>query len=193
MGFGVGASQCLVAPPYVLAAIWMYGCAYFGDKWHIRGPFILVNACIGLVGLGLMGFVKNVGAAYFGVFLITTACNANVPCILTFQANNIRGMWLILHPANCIHANGKAGQWKRALCSATLVGTGGIGGIIGSTVFREQDKETGYKPGMYACMIANALIIIITLALEWKFKRANKRAASGGKVIEGLEGFRYTY
>lgn len=46
--------------------------------------------------------------------------------ILTYQANNIRG------------------QWKRALCSATLVGTGGIGGIIGSTIFRAQDKP-GYR------------------------------------------------
>lgn len=193
MGFSVGASQCLVAPPYVLAAIWMFGCAYYGDRWHIRGPFIIGNGCIGLVGLGLMGFVNNVGVRYFGVFLITTACNANVPCILTFQANNIRGE---LHKSNEDHsstADNKAGQWKRALCSATLVGTGGIGGIIGSTVFRKQDEATGYKPGMYACMIANALIIVITLALEYKFKRANKRAARGGKVIEGLEGFRYTY
>lgn len=87
MGFSTGASQCLVAPPYVLAAIWMYGCAYYGDKWHIRGPFIIGNGCIGLVGLGLMGFLSNVGARYFGVFLITTACNANVPCILTYQVS----------------------------------------------------------------------------------------------------------
>ena len=120
-----------------------------------------------------MGFVDNVGVRYFGVFLITTACNANVPCILTYQANNIRG------------------QWKRALCSATLVGMGGVGGIVGSTVFRSQD-EPEYLPGMYACMVANALVILITLALTWKFMRANKRAAAGGKPIEGLEGFRYT-
>lgn len=109
MGFSVGASQCLVAPPYVLAAIWMFGCAYYGDKWHIRGPFIVGNACIGMVGLGLMGFVSNVGAAYFGVFLITTSCNANVPCILTFQANNIRGQVCLppLSPPNQLPSKGK--------------------------------------------------------------------------------------
>jgi len=32
MGFSTGAAQCLIAPPYVLAAIWMYGCAVLGDK-----------------------------------------------------------------------------------------------------------------------------------------------------------------
>ena len=93
MGFSIAASQCLVAPPYVLAAIWMYTCAWLGDKYHLRGPFIMANGVMGLIGLPLLGFAHNVGARYFGVFLATTAVNANVPCILTFQANNIRGQW----------------------------------------------------------------------------------------------------
>ncbi|KAK5069152.1 hypothetical protein LTR64_008695 [Lithohypha guttulata] len=173
MGFGRAASQCLIAPPYVLAAIVMFAFAWYGDKWHIRSPFILANGVLALVGLPLMGFVENVGARYFGVFLATTAANANIPCVLTWQANNIRG------------------QWKRALCSATLVGAGGIGGIIGSTVFRTQDSPE-YIPGITACMVAAAVIVIVTLLLDLKFSRANKRAAAGGKVIEGLEGFRYT-
>ncbi|KAM0707165.1 hypothetical protein Q7P35_006496 [Cladosporium inversicolor] len=175
MGFSVGASQCLIAPPYVLAAIVMYACAWAGDKYHLRGPFVIFNAAYGIVGLGMLGFLENPGARYTGAFLATSSANANVPCILTWQANNIRG------------------QWKRALASATLVGAGGIGGIIGSTVFREQDKATGYKPGMYTTMLASALVIVISCLLELKFKRANKRAAAGGKIIAGLEGFRYTY
>jgi len=77
------------------------------------------------------------------------------------------------------------------LCSATLVGAGGIGGIIGGTVFREQDKPQ-YYPGIYTVMIASALIVIITLALDFKFILANKRVDKGGKPIEGLQGFKYT-
>ena len=189
MGFGVGASQCLVAPPYVLAAIVMYAFAVFGDKYHTRAPFIIFNGCLGLIGklearthqrhqlthsgIGLLGYVENVGARYFGVFLATTAANANVPCVLTWQANNIRG------------------QWKRALCSATLVGFGGIGGIIGSTTFRSQDKPE-YRPGIWTCLIAAGLIVLITLVMCFKFQRANKRVDAGGKPIEGLVGFRYT-
>lgn len=45
---------------------------------------------------------------------------------------------------------------------------------------------------MYGCLGASGLILIICCALELKFWRANKRAAAGGKVIEGLQGFRYT-
>ena len=190
MGFSIAATECLVSPPYVAAAIVMYGWAYLGDKYHIRAPFILIDGVLLLIGkafvfqdsrqhaneslgLPLLGFAKGNGVRYFGVFLATIGCNANVPCVLTYQANNIRG------------------QWKRALASATLVGAGGIGGIIGSTVFRDQDKPA-YHPGIYTTMIAGGLIIIITLALTFKFHRANKRAAAGGKWIEGLEGFRYT-
>ena len=173
MGFNTAEAQCLIAPPYVVAAMVMFGFAWLGDKYHIRSPFIIINGLVCLLGLALLGYTKNVGVRYFGVFLATSGCNANIPCVLTWQANNIRG------------------QWKRALCSATLVGAGGIGGIVGSTVFREQDKPA-YHPGMIATMLASALIVIITLALDLKFWRANKRAAAGGKVIEGLQGFRYT-
>jgi hypothetical protein len=122
MGFTAGAAQCLIAPPYVVAAIWMYICAIYGDKYHLRGPFVVINALLGVIGVPLLGFSTNNAVRYFGVFLATTSANANVPTVLSYQANNIRG------------------QWKRALASATLVGMGGVGGIIGSTVFRDQDK-----------------------------------------------------
>ncbi|EUC36396.1 hypothetical protein COCVIDRAFT_31308 [Bipolaris victoriae FI3] len=173
MGFSAAASNCLIAPPYVFAGFVMIGFAWAGDKYQIRSPWVIANGVLALIGLPMMGFSSNTGVRYFGVFLATAAANANVPCILTWQANNIRG------------------QWKRALCSATLVGAGGVGGIIGGTVFRTQDAPK-YVPGIIACMISAGMIILITLLLNFKFWRANKRAASGGKIIEGLEGFRYT-
>lgn len=173
MGFDLAASQCLVAPPYVAAAIVMYGFAIVGDKYRIRGPIVAFNAILGLIGLPLLGFAKSNGVRYFGIFLATIGANANIPSLLTYQANNIRG------------------QWKRALCSATLVGFGGVGGIIGGTVFREQDSPK-YIPGIETTMIANALVLIIVALLTIKFHRANKRAERGGKPIEGHEEFRYT-
>ena len=111
---------------------------------------------------------------YFGVFLATIACNANCPVLLTYQSNNIRG------------------QWKRAFTSATLIGGGAIGGIIGTSVFRPIDSPS-YRPGMLACLIANAIMILIVAALSWKFHRANKRVDAGGKLIEGYPGFKYTF
>jgi hypothetical protein len=50
MGFSIAASECLVSPPYVAAAIVMYTWAYLGDKYHIRAPFILINGVLLLIG-----------------------------------------------------------------------------------------------------------------------------------------------
>ena len=173
MKFSLAKAQCLVAPPYVAAAIVMYAQAHYADKLHLRGPVVVFNAVLGLIGLPLLGFTHNNGVRYFGVFLATICANANVPAVLTYQANNIRG------------------QWKRAFCSATLVGFGGIGGIIGSTVFREKDSPA-YRPGIEACLIANGLIIIIVALMTLRFRSENKKAEEGRKVIEGQQGFRYT-
>lgn len=135
---------------------------------------IATNVHQGIIGLGLLGYTHNQAVRYFGVFLATTSCNANCPALVTYQANNVRG------------------QWKRALTSATLIGGGAIGGIIGTTVFRAKDAPD-YVPGILTCLIANALIILIVALLTLKFWRANKRARNGGKVIEKQQGFLYTY
>jgi MFS family permease len=174
MGFSIGEAQCLVAPPYFCAGILMFATGWLGDKYHIRGPIIVFNCVLALIGLPLIGWVENVGVRYFGVFLVAMGVNANIPASMTYQANNIRG------------------HWKRAFCSATLVGFGGIGGIIGSLVFREQDVPH-YHPGLYACVISQLSIILVVIALSFKFVSDNKKSERGELEIEGSEqGFKYT-
>jgi len=174
MGFSVGASQCLVAPPYFVAGLLMYATGWLGDKYRIRGPIIIFNSTLAIIGLPLIGWVENVGVRYFGVFLVCMGANSNIPAAMTYQANNIRG------------------HWKRAFCSATLVGMGGVGGIIGSLVFREQDAPQ-YRPGLWACVTSQLIIIIIVLGLTAKFIADNKKVERGELEIEGSEaGFKYT-
>lgn len=173
LGYSVGASQCLVAPPYAAAGIWMFLSAWIGDKYRIRGPLVAFNAILAIAGVCVLGFAHNLGARYFGIFLCCIGSNANVPTALTYQANNIRG------------------HWKRAFCSATLVGWGGIGGIIGSLVFRSQDAPV-YHPGLYACLASQVIILVVVGALSVKFYFSNRRADRGEIIIEGIEGFRYT-
>ena len=133
LGFSVGASQALSTPPYFFAAIVMYTEGWLGDKWRIRGPIIVYNSLQTIVGLCLLEWINSPGVQYFGVFLVTAGCNATVPAVLSWQANNIRG------------------QWKRAFCSASLITSGGVGGIIGALVFRSQDAPK-YFPGIIASL-----------------------------------------
>ncbi|KAF2711769.1 MFS general substrate transporter [Pleomassaria siparia CBS 279.74] len=173
MGFSPAAANCLIAPPHTFAVIVMIGFAYAGDKYHMRSPVVIANSILTLIGLPMIGFSDSVAVRYVGVFLMTSGAHTMVPCVLTWQANNIRG------------------QWKRAVCSAVLVGGGNFGGIIGAVIFRTQDAPH-YVPGVTACIVAAVLIIVLTLMMDLKFIRANRRVDAGVEIIEGLPGFKYT-
>ncbi|KAI5460756.1 putative phthalate transporter [Mariannaea sp. PMI_226] len=166
MGFDVGTAQILVAPPFAFAGIIMLLGGYIGDRYHIRGPIIIFNTLLCLIGLPIMGWHPHAAVRYFGVFLVAAGANSNVPASLSFQANNVRG------------------QWKRAFCSATLVGFGGIGGIAGSLVFRDQDRASGYKPGFYACIACSLLTVGLVIICDLDFYRQNKLADHGLKNLE---------
>ncbi|KAF2668376.1 MFS general substrate transporter [Microthyrium microscopicum] len=167
-------SQIMGAPPYIAAGVVMYLTGWIGDKYQIRGPIIIFNMILSLIGIPLLGWTTNGSVRYFGIFLLAAGVNANIPVTMTYQANNIRG------------------QWKRAFCSATLVGFGGIGGIAGSLVFRAQDAPA-YKPGLFACMACCILNIVIVTILTLNFTKRNRDARAGKKFIEGADdGFLYT-
>ncbi|PGH15941.1 hypothetical protein AJ79_02108 [Helicocarpus griseus UAMH5409] len=173
LNFSMAASQCLVAPPYAFAAILMYSTAWGADRFKIRSPFVILNCVIALVGLPLMGFHTNPAVQYFGVFICVAGVNANIPLIMAVQGGNI------------------IGQWKRAFCSATLTGLGGVGGVAGSLVFRTQDAPD-YIPGIIATMVCCGAVIITMLILTAYFKWANNKADRGELVINGNAEFRYT-
>lgn len=116
---------------------------------------------------------------------------ANVPLIITYQSNNVRS------------------HTKRAVHSALVIGFGGVvrpfqfslcsradhfvdqGGIMASTIFRQADFPR-YLPGIGATAGCQVLSLIILLASDFAFRRANAKADRGEVVLEGLEGFRYT-
>lgn len=182
LGFSIGQAQCLAAPPYLFAGFVMYAMGWLGDKYHVRGPIIIANMVLCLIGLPILGWHPKAAVRYFGVFLVTAGANSNIPAVMSFQANNVRG------------------QWKRAFCSATLVSFGGIGGICGSLVFREQDRLTGYKPGMYTCIACALLNIVLVCICNVEMLRMNKKADRGEVILEkpdvandDASHFRYTY
>lgn len=67
----------------------------------------------------------------------------------------------------------------------------GIGGIYSSLVFRQQDAPN-YLPGIIAVMAICVSTVIIASIMMLALRRANKQADEGKRIIEELEGFRYT-
>ncbi|KAJ5946677.1 MFS general substrate transporter [Penicillium verhagenii] len=174
MGFSQGASLCLFAPPYAAAGILMYATSWVGDRYHIRGPILIFNVLITIIGLPLLGFTKGNASRMVGAFLTTMGCNGNIPAAMAYQANNIRG------------------QWTRAFASAIFVGLGASGGMTGSLVFRSQDAPE-YHPGILTCLGLSCLIIVLVALLSIRFYRANRKVDKGELLIGNLPGFKYTY
>ncbi|KAL8287131.1 hypothetical protein RQP46_003583 [Phenoliferia psychrophenolica] len=172
-GFSYKLSLVLSAPPYVVAFFWVLTCAHIGDKTHKRALLLVINCCICIVGLILMGWGKLLAVRYFGSFLALCGCQANVPTAATYQANNIVSMS------------------KRAVGSALLIGWGGVGGIIASLIYRQVDYPF-YIPGIAGTMAFQVLIIIIAGILSVYFKKMNRLADEGKVILEGQPGFRYT-
>lgn len=120
LGYSQAAAQGLSTPPYIAAMLLMFTEGLISDKYHLRFPFLYLNSLICVTGLCVLVWAPSPGAQYFGATLVTAGCSANIPTVMVFQANNIRG------------------TWKRAFCSASLISFGGTGGIAGSLVFRTQ-------------------------------------------------------
>ncbi|PGH02077.1 hypothetical protein GX51_04890 [Blastomyces parvus] len=175
MGYSGGIANLLSAPPVVFAVISAYSFALLGDKYRLRSPIIVAQCIIGIVGLMITAYHSKSGVRYFGIFLGTAGCQGNVPAILAYQSNNIRM------------------QSKRSVGSALQIGFGAIGGIIASTTFREVDAPK-FVPGLWTTTGLQLLILALLACTTFHFWRRNKAVDAGTatKLIEGLEGFRYT-
>jgi MFS family permease len=173
MGFSDLNAQLLVAPPYFSSIFVAFGLAYIGDKYIIRAPIIMFQAVLTIIGLSMTAFHPTVAVRYAGVFFGLAGANSNVASILGYMQNNI------------------VGQTKRAFASALVIGAGGIGGIIASTVFRSADAPA-YRPGLWVTIGANFVIILVCAIMSVAFTMRNKAARLGRGPIEGREGFFYT-
>ncbi|KAG9201226.1 hypothetical protein G6514_005955 [Epicoccum nigrum] len=94
MGYSIGMVFLLSAPPAVAAVPWIMLCSWAADKYRLRAPFVILQCLLGIVGLMIVAYAQNNGARYFGIFMGLAGANANIPTVLAWQANNIRGQSL---------------------------------------------------------------------------------------------------
>ncbi|EJD38002.1 MFS general substrate transporter [Auricularia subglabra TFB-10046 SS5] len=173
MGYDIAKSQLLAAPPYAVSVVFGVIISWWADRTKARGPFIIGQSIVTIVGLAMTAFASGNGPRYAGTFLTLCGISANIPAILAFQSNNV------------------VGQAKKSFASAMVIGAGGIGGIIASVSFREHDAPQ-YEPGLWTSIAFSLAQIVLTGALTFHFSRRNAQVRKGGKAIEGQEGFLYT-
>ncbi|KAM0543265.1 hypothetical protein ACHAPJ_012411 [Fusarium lateritium] len=91
LGFPVVQAQTLNAPCYVFGGILGLTESWLSDKYKLRGPFILLNSLLEIIGLSLLGFHENNVVRYIGAYFVVGGANACLPLTLTYQSNNIVG------------------------------------------------------------------------------------------------------
>ncbi|KAF2817436.1 MFS general substrate transporter [Mytilinidion resinicola] len=174
MGYSVSNTFLLCAPPNIAAIFYIIAVSKLADKLHQRGAIVAFQATTAFVGLMLIEYCKNNGVRYFGTFLGIAGCAGNVPASLAYQANNIRG------------------QSTRAIGSGLQVCFGAIGGVITANVFLQREAPK-YPTGIWVSAGCQILTVLLVCVLTVFHVYANRQAAKGRRVNEGLEGFRYTY
>ncbi|KFX92673.1 hypothetical protein V490_05250 [Pseudogymnoascus sp. VKM F-3557] len=173
-GYSEGRAQLLTFPPYACAAVWIMACSFAADHYRIRGPIMLFNAAMYIIGVSLTGFTSNLHARYGGVFLGVMGITGNIPTQWAYQHNNM------------------VGQSKKALTITFMVMGGAFGGIIAGNVFQSKDSPN-YTSGLWVCIGFQMLYFVLVAKNFAIFYIQNRRADRGEIVIEGQPGFRYTY
>ncbi|KAG2006993.1 high-affinity nicotinic acid transporter [Coprinopsis cinerea AmutBmut pab1-1] len=149
--------------------------AYLADKLKHRGSFIIILALISTTGCVLTAWHPKAKIRFFGTFLINLGGLSAAPTIIAYGANNV-----VSHS-------------KRAVQSALFMTMVSAGGIVGATVFRNQDRPT-YVPGLIAVLLSQLLVVTLSGLLMIRHAYWNRRALEGklDKPLEGQPGFLYT-
>jgi hypothetical protein len=100
-------AQILSTPPYIFSGVVMMASGWIGDKYKIRGPIVIFNMSLCLIGLPLLRWSVNGRLRYFSIFLIAGGCNSNIPALMTYQVCDIAMMQLLMNRQTTYEDNGK--------------------------------------------------------------------------------------
>lgn len=141
LGFSLQLSFILSAFPALFAVVEALAVSWVADRFQMRGPFVVFQGVIAIVGLCMTGFLDAPIPRYIGTFLGQAGVNGLVVTCLAWQANNVRG------------------DAKRSVATAIQIMVSGIGGIYSSLVFRQQvSSRIPHVCSRSRCKMANARV-----------------------------------
>jgi MFS family permease len=161
MGYESANAQLLTIPPYTVGALSAYGFSVFADRFSWRMPFIVTPQLSLIVAFAILfskaaDIENNIALCYFGI------------CLACF------GMYPILPGVNAWNVCNIPNPHKRAVAIGYLICVGNAGGIIGSYIYRAEEKPR-YPTGYGTSLAFAAAGIVACLVLEFCLWNANKR------------------
>lgn len=163
MGFSNNQAQLLTVPPYFLGAFSAVFSSMLADKLRWRYPFICgpqMLLCI----------------SYAVLFVYAADIRSNVALCYTFVNISTIASYPIVPGGNTWTLNNLAGQEKRAMGIAFMITMGNLGGIVGSFIFRDDEKPR-YPTGWGSCLGFVVAGVLSATLLELCYFTINKRRA----------------
>lgn len=176
LGFNNIQSMVLNIPPNAWSVIPALITAWMADRYrNMRAAVIIFSAVCLVVGTAMYSQLgaDQMVARYAGIFLAVQGGNCNVPLVLSWAQTSIRE------------------QSKRGFTAAVVVAFGGIGGIVASVAFNQNEAASGYRSGVILTMAINGAVAVFAGVLHFWMRKQNRAADRGEKVLEGDETFRY--
>ncbi len=109
--------------------------------------------------------------------MANAGCSASIPGILAYVC-----LYLSLYINAHFHgqsSNNIISHSKRAVTTAITVSFGGIGGVIATTIYRQQDIPR-YIPGLLTTISLQVLLLILLGIMTAHFWYENKKVKSKG-------------
>nr|VWP01939.1 PKS_ER domain-containing protein [Ganoderma boninense] len=112
LGYSSTHAQLLSIPPNATGCAFTLIASYFSDKRCIRGPFILVGCSVAIVGYVMLIATKTPAIQYCGSVIVAAGLFPSVSTLVAWAGGNF------------------AGEVKRAVVIAIIIGFGNLGGIV---------------------------------------------------------------
>ncbi|PIL23217.1 MFS general substrate transporter [Ganoderma sinense ZZ0214-1] len=166
LGYSSTHAQLLSIPPNATGCVFTLIVSYLSDRKRIRGPFILVGCSVAIVGYAMLIATKTPAIQYSGSVIVAAGLLPSVSTLIAWSGGNF------------------AGEVKRAVVIAIVIGFGNLGGVVGSFIYRQQDSPR-YLPGHSAC-IASLCLFIVLCALTMLRLHALNRSKTAQCEREGV-------
>ncbi|KFH41752.1 putative transporter -like protein [Hapsidospora chrysogenum ATCC 11550] len=156
LGYTNEIAQLMTVPPYIVACLFTIGGGWAADKHGQRGIYMMAFCLVAMIGFAILAGVDNLGAKYFGCFLIASGIYPNVPQGVAWNGNNI------------------GGSVKRGVGIAMHVGFGNLGGAISAFVFRNNEAPH-YRSAHLILLGTTTMSFCLCGFMTWYLRRENAR------------------
>ncbi|KAL4888673.1 MFS general substrate transporter [Aspergillus ambiguus] len=169
MGFDSNTSMLLSTPPYYWSIIPLLITSFLGDRFRLRGPFVIFNSICIIVGLLMVSQPpeNQVARRFSGCFLATGGYVSNYTMQSAYLANNM------------------IDQWKRATTIAAAGVFYSLGTVAGSYLVRQQEAPQ-YPTAVWSNTAMNALSVCLVGIMSLHFYIRNRQQRNGQRTIQNI-------